>query len=377
MNKLRPVGSRVPLPSTSQPASLPWQPNYHTVYTQSGTAALAMAVMIACCRKRGVKQPEVLLPAYGCPDLLAAVYAAGATPVLVDFEAGLPFMSLSGIDAVLTRRTVAVIAPGLSGVPERLETLAERCDQAGVTLIEDSAQCFPPQCVQKPTAALVILSFGRGKPINLMGGGALLVRQDLQPDAATVIETFSGDTLRITAKWRLKRRLFNALLCPPAYFWLERVPGLRVGQTWYKPLAEISTLNMPEDLISAGLNAFGQRPLVHRDYAERLAFLKAGGWRCLLEDSPGASDLPVLRWPLLAPDKRQRDHALLDLNRAGIGASALYERPLPDIEGIPAGVSGLYPNAVDFANRFVTLPSHEGVKAHHLETIEKVMRRLA
>jgi dTDP-4-amino-4,6-dideoxygalactose transaminase len=357
--------------------SLPWQPRYQTVYTNSGTAALAIAVMVAQSKKPGETQPEVILPAYGCPDLLAAVYAAGAAPVLVDLLPGLPFMDPAQVRKALSERTVAVIAPGLSGLPERLDSLSELCRPAGILLIEDSAQCFPPQCVGNPLADLVVLSFGRGKPVNLMGGGAILIHEDLQPETDWVIEQFKRDPLQITVKWLLKRWFFNALLSPVAYFWLERIPVLRVGQTWFKALTDIRTLDMPEALLNAGLKAFGQRPLVHNDYVERLAFLKAGGWRCLFEESPDVGESPILRWPLLAPDKRSRDYALVELNAAGIGASALYERPLPEIEGVPSGLLGVYPNATFFADRFMTLPAHEGLGSQHVDTIEQVMKRLA
>lgn len=377
MTKLRPVGSRVPAPGPSEPPHLPWQTHYQTVYTGSGTAALAMAVMVAHSMKPGVAQPQVILPAYGCPDLLAAVYAAGATPVLVDLLPDLPFMDPMHIREAISDRTVAVIAPGLSGVPERLESLSDLCREAGLFLIEDSAQCFPPQCARTPLPDLAVLSFGRGKPINLMGSGALLIRQDWQQQAQRVLEQRERRTLELNLPWRLKRWVFNALLSPAVFYWLERVPALRVGKTWYKPLQRIEIWDLPESLVSSGLRAFGHRPTVHTLYASQLAFLKDRGWRFLLDEARDSAESPVLRWPLLAPDRHRRDEALFALNRVGIGASALYAKSLPEIEGVPADMAGVFPEARAFADRFLTLPTHEAVTKQHLDTIEQVVSRLA
>ena len=150
-------------------------------FTRSGTEALSLAVRFAIADHSCVDSPEVLMPAYGCPDLVAAVIAQGATPVLVDLaDHQTPFMSIHGVEAAITCNTVAIIAVGFLGLPERLEALADVARANTLLLIEDSAQCFPPKSIEAGCylADLIVLSFGRGKPINLMGGGALLIRKD-------------------------------------------------------------------------------------------------------------------------------------------------------------------------------------------------------
>ena len=179
LSKLRPVGSRVPLPvSVYSISGTPWAERYDSVFVNSGTAALSLAVKLSLRKKRIQQSPEVVLPAYGCPDLIAAVVAQGARPVLVDLAQGRPWMNLEAVENAITDNTVAIIAAGFVGIPERLFALRAIADKNNVALIEDSAQVFPPYSCSNGLADYLVLSFGRGKPINLMGGGALLIRKD-------------------------------------------------------------------------------------------------------------------------------------------------------------------------------------------------------
>ena len=117
---------------------LPYQPRYYA----SGTAALAAAI-IAVIQSGKTDQPEVILPAYGCPDLVSATVFAGARPVLVDMEPDRPWMDLAQLSSRISPRTVAIVAANLFGISERLDQLRPIAERAGVVLIEDSAQAFP------------------------------------------------------------------------------------------------------------------------------------------------------------------------------------------------------------------------------------------
>lgn len=64
------------------------------------------------------------------------------------------------------------------------------------------------------------------------------------------------------------------------------------------------------------------------------------------------------------------------LNKSGIGANAFYGQALPHIEGLqgilPRG-SEEYSNAVSFADRLITLPSHEDVTCKDITLIASVL----
>lgn len=381
--KLRPVGSPVPFPRIRERQELPWAAPYHTEFMGSGTEALSLAVAIAIRRHSQVSTPEVIIPAYGCPDLVSAIVAQGARPVLVDLLPDCAYMSDTWIREAITASTVAVVGVGFLGIPERLEELSGICREHNLFLIEDSAQCFPPASAFKPHADLVVLSFGRGKPINLMGGGALLVRTDLAGQAEESVAQHPVSVLKVGMAWLIKRFVFNLLMRRLPYYVLERLPFLGIGETKFHRLVTISRLDLPESVLQAGLRDFQLRPLIHQRYDTELAGLEARGWKCLTSDRSEMSrndlqqPVPLLRYPVLAPSKDMRDRAIAALNSAGIGASAFYERTLPQIDGVEAEVEGRdYPVASDFASRLLTLPTHENVTSADVTLIGRILLSL-
>ena len=149
---------------------------YRVHLYQCGTAALAATVMAAMAR-RPIVAAEVLLPAYGCPDLISAILYAGAKPVLVDLAANTPWLDQTQLIAKINEHTVAIIGVNFLGIEERMAGLSAIAQEAGITLIEDSAQrLLEPSTDSQVRGDFIVQSFGRGKPVSLLGGGAVLWR---------------------------------------------------------------------------------------------------------------------------------------------------------------------------------------------------------
>ena len=103
-HRIPPVGNPI---SWSHPAPPPKlvADNEQCLFVQSGTAALAQALIIAKSAFT-TDTPEVIVPGYACPDIISAAVYAGITPVLVDLEPDRPYMSLSAIENAVTKNTV-------------------------------------------------------------------------------------------------------------------------------------------------------------------------------------------------------------------------------------------------------------------------------
>ncbi len=377
-SKIRPVGSQVPKPEPASSISLPWAKHYVTLFTRSGTEALSLAVRAAIKQKPEVRAPEVIIPAYGCPDLIAAVNAQGARAVLVDFVENLPFMDKEGVLSAITPQTVAVVGVDFLGSPERISLLSGICSERSVVMIEDSAQSFPPFTSKDGLADFAILSFGRGKPINFMGGGALLVRKSHQSVLDQFNVEYSSTTLRLNFVWHLKRLFFRLLMTRYFYPILERIPFLHVGETRFQPLTSISLLEIPPSLLAGGLRAYTERRSLNSLYNEKLDFLLQLGWRQPVVGSSEQSS-QRLRYALLAPSEAWRDRALRELNRQGIGANAFYGNALPDImapEAADIRLMGGYTNAREFSRRLLVLPTHEDVNENDVSRIVDTFKRL-
>jgi len=354
---------------------------YTARYFASGTAALAAAIITAI-RLKGATDPEVILPAYGCPDLVSAALFAGARPVLVDLEPERPWINLDQLAARINESTVAVVAVNLFGIRERLAQLQRLASDASVLLIEDSAQAFPASASAPSWAAdLVVISFGRGKPVSLLGGGGLLFKdaslERLLDSGLSVPDPGRG---RASFRFRIKAALYNLLLSPRLYWMPQALPFLHLGETRFHPLAEIAAM----DQLRVGLLAANIRQYQARGGLTRARISKMTS-ESLLDDADiidlprvcGASgQLDLLRYPLLlAVDKRDRVYACL--KHRGLGPSKMYPSTLPHIPGLERCLAGAgeFPAAEEFSRRILTLPVHGEVRVTDIDKMAKCLLR--
>lgn len=356
---------RLPLPAFS---------GYRDFWLNSGTAALALACLHAHWRRLEVAEPEVILPAYGCPDLVAATVYAGARPVLVDTEEKDPGYNLEALRTALNANTVAVVAVNFLGVAERLKAIRQLLPP-GTALIEDNAQWHPEPEVRLE-GEYVVTSFGRGKPASVLGGGVLLVRKDIPFSREWMKEYFAEPppVFPSMSRHRLKARTYNLLRRPSAYFWVNRSGLFKLGETRYQPLQGISNMSPAcQSLVATNV----QHHLLEDRWREGFYDETLAGLP-FFEIIARQRRRRLLRYPLLCADPDQRDALLHDLNRQGLGASALYRQSLVDIPGLADKVwPAMNPsNAKSFASRFLSLPLHSGVTAMHMEKIASTLRRL-
>lgn len=327
-----------------------------TLYA-SGTAALAQA-LARCAARASVKTPEAILPAYGCPDLVAACAQASVYPRVVDIAASGWAYNIDELLRSLSSRTVAIVSVNLLGIPDATPGLAELCHQRGIALIQDSAQFLPRQPIEWP-GDYVILSFGRGKPLNLLHGGALIepIHAGTEPTPHRAAARFRDRLITSSAA----ALAFNLLTRPHPYRLLSRLPGTRLGEVVYKPLLNPSPLSpTASSRVDAAFDQYQrQRSYDRQIWTHALTEWASFGIRPLQPDGP-CTEAEPLRLTLLAPDRVARDEILNRLNRAHLGASRLYGTDLANVAGIPEDVrhQGPFPNAAALADSLFTLPTH-------------------
>ena len=377
--QLPPAGNPVVWqPEADSPAGLrAYLRPFEAFFYDSGAASLAVAVSIAKQHKE-LDQPEVLLPAYACPELVSAVLFAGARPILVDLEANTPWMDLQQLRQKINQNTIAVIAVHLFGIAERLGSIKQMTTEANCLLIEDSAQAFPLQGdVRYWQGDLVILSFGRGKPISVLGGGAVLASDPL------LINRLNQKQLSLLKRsrlqfwiYRLKVFLYNRLLHPRLYFFPASLPWLKLGETRFKPMQSVHAAYIENVLL---LDNNNDRYL-HNKFSQRQSALKQivgdSGLDLLQNNCEIDPELDrLIRYPVLLADREQRDRLFEQLESAGLGASKMYQRPLNKIEGLVELFEnqGEFPCAEKFAETVLTLPLHSRVGLKDLKRIESIL----
>lgn len=353
---------------------LPAFPGYEARWVSSGTAALAMAMREARSLKIGVEEPEVVLPAYCCPDLVAAAIHAGLRPVLADIGFDDPGYRLDDLESVISARTVAVVAVNFLGIAERLSEIRELLSRHGkIALIEDSAQWYPgPR--RALTGDYVCLSFGRGKPVSVLTGGAMLRSAGLRSTSEVDGVECPLPSGKGRGSWEVW--LYNALLRPALYRLINVIPGTGLGSTTFKELGAIRGFPRGRlGLVPANVDAYLERSRVGETKLSRAICGLSGVVDLRLALASRADRL--LRFPLLLPCAESRDAAMRELVRHGVGATRLYGRPLPTISGVaPLVRSGEMSGARQFAERLLTLPIRAGRSDAAVDAIRRVLSRV-
>jgi dTDP-4-amino-4,6-dideoxygalactose transaminase len=372
---LPPVRRAVPLKRGHSGARLSMERffgNRRIALYSSGTAALAQA-MANCVSRSSVQTPEVIIPAYGCPDLVAACVHASAYPRLVDVAPSHWSYDLGALKSTLSPNTAAIVAINLLGLGDGSAELSRICGERHIPLIQDNAQCLPRESVDWP-GEYIVLSFGRGKPLNLLHGGAL-ISPLADRDALSVSPPHFTRRERLLSS-RAAAIAFNVLTRPAIYRIFSALPGTGLGEVIYKPL--ISSTLLPERAwprVATAFELYRQEPSYRREIwaraLEEWSSLGIVAYAC-----PG-SPLPAepLRLALLAPHRAGRDILVDSLSRAGLGASRFYGTDLTGVAGIPEVVKdqGPFPNASALADRFLTLPTHALVNVDAVRTTHELV----
>lgn len=328
----------------------------------SGGSALRLALRQLLSERPDAN--EVILPAYTCPSVLGAVVAEGLIPLVADTQRDHPWMAVDEVERLLHESTLAVIAPHLCGVRYPLGELA-RILPPHVSLIEDSAQVIGETFHSMVLPRMTILSFGRGKPVNLLGGGALVCRH--RKDAEAIADTLAQAGEAVPKDfpgldWR--GSVYNLVRRPEIFGVISRLPGLGVGRTRYSEPGEPQRMDLER--------ATRLPEVLHKAFAGGASNLRPW-WP---ENEEMATDIQEIRSTAPKSDVPVRgvflsEHAaerVQTLREMGIGATRMYERIIVDCEGVPAAVSpGLLPNARRLASQLFTLPRVPELGARQIE----------
>lgn len=340
---------------------------------QSGTAALAAGLRVALESISQGLLRRVALPAYGCPNLVAAAFAAGGEPVYYDVSPD-TFAPQPGILAtLLAARDCAVVlvdAFGMDCFPTHPPDLSQER-----LLVHDLAQSYAPYpAAWHPRVPLSVVSFGRAKPLALTTGGALLAAG--HGAVRTGVEEIGVGVS--SSRCVVRAMLYSASLHPALFGLLSRVPRLGIGQTHFVPLREVARLpaNWANKVAAAVLIARRDFELHVEQTAAmlRLAmdsrFLVPQGAVRILDR------LPLWRVPLICDTESEAN----ELARAGahLGVSRLYARSLPEIMGEePALSREQFPGACSIASRLVTLPTHGRLRTKEMGELKRLLAAVA
>lgn len=143
----------------------------------NGTDALELAI-----RSLGITLgDEIITVSHTAVATIAAIEAAGATPVLVDIEPNYYTINPQQLDDVLTSKTRAVIAVHLYGLPANLDAIQKFCAQNEISLIEDVSQAHGSSWKGKKAGSfgdIACFSCYPTKNLGALGDAGLITTND-------------------------------------------------------------------------------------------------------------------------------------------------------------------------------------------------------
>ncbi|TMA30983.1 MAG: aminotransferase class V-fold PLP-dependent enzyme [Deltaproteobacteria bacterium] len=318
----------------------------------------AMRVAFRALAERSGRR-EVALPAYVCFSVPAAAVAAGLSVRLVDVdESGR--LDPESLTRLPLENVGAVVVGNLFGLAEPLGDILAIARAAGVAVIDDAAQALGARSPEGPAGSrseIGVLSFGRGKPLSALGGGAVAWKS--VPPAFAERPPVAARPLAAA----LRALAYDAARWPPLLGLLSRIPALGIGETVYDPGFAQGAISGPALCLARALlpelsEDSRQRTAVAAELAEALQ----SETTCRpLVGEPGATAVHP-RLAVVAPSAGQRKSALSALR--SLGASPLYPTTLAKIPKLQPHLVGSTPcpRAETLASRLFTLPTHAAVR---------------
>lgn len=370
-----PAGNNIKLPIMNYSSSIDefFKPFHCSLYG-NGTSALAAAI-VATVKNKSIDQPEIILPAYACPDLISAIFHAKAIPVLCDLEPNSARVDVNGMEQYINEKTAAIIAVNLLGIVENNEKLRQLANKYQIILIEDSAQYFPKKIKQNSWFGdYIILSFGRGKPASILTGGAVLTKNAQY--MASLPKTKASK--QAASLHFVKAQIYNTLVNPYLYSLLDNMPGVNLGETNYKPLKTLAKFNDKlTNLLIHNLNNFqkidSKLTENYQSILKNFSFIKD-----LYQQQSHLTKALPLRYPVLVETNSLRDKVYNALKSKGVGVSKMYKRPLNKIHGLKdlTPYENEYIQAENFSSRLLTLPTHNRINKKDLSLLLNTLNTL-
>lgn len=344
-----------------------------TLY-HKGRAALTEAVRLATGGKGAVAVSGLT-----CYSVIQAVEEAGCTPIYVDITKDDLHFGAAQLEAACKKNKMsAVIVQHMLGMPADIKGIMAVAKKHDIVVIEDLAHAagatYPDGKELGTVSPYVVLSFGRDKALDVVNGGALIVRSGQTPDALPYQHVSFGHQLR-DRLYPLISLLARALY-PVGGKYIMAL-ALKTGLVVRSADGEVNTNEiMPAwqaKLALEQLNALNStvkhRQTIANAYKKHI---KGPIPKDALQDGAAPIRLPLLvsnRDEIIATLGQQGYRAFDVWYDAPVGPARFYSRVAYPEKSCPV--------AVDVAHTIMNLPTHQRVTKHDVKRIAAVINEVA
>lgn len=355
----------------------------HCFLVNSGRTAL-FVLLKALMMVSGKTKDEVIIPAYTCYSVAAAVVRAGLKIRLVDINPMAMDYCAESLARTDCRRVLAAIECNLFGIPGCFSQLKSVTEGMDVALIDDAAQAMGGKAEGGIVGArgdAGLFSLDRGKSLSTYSGGVLLTSDDgIAEGIEQQLCSLGSGGVFSEASLVAKLTAYSLFLRPQLYWLPESLPFLGLGETVYDESFAVNGLSVLQGC--AGQVLFDRLSALN-DQRRKVATALAGSLITTGEyEIPGygVESCPAyVRLPVLARTQEVRDYAIERLRNRGIVASRMYPTTIHNIPGIRdrlAGESSEFPGAERVVRCLLTLPTHPYVSHYDIDAIISCLSHL-
>jgi perosamine synthetase len=335
----------------------------------SGRAALTLAL-------RALRQlsprTSVVIPAFTCFSVPAAVVRAGLDVVGCDIEPGSLDVDYQELASVLEReRPLAVVATHLFGLPCSVQRLKALCDDYGTFVIDDAAQALGTNVDGRPagtTGHIGFYSFGRGKSVTCGSGGAIVASSPelvaaLDRELAGIDQPGSVHAATTLAE----AAVLAIFLRPSLYRIPASVPGLHLGETIYSVDFAVRRMSGAQ----AGLLKHWRVRLAEWNEARRenVSYFR----RAVPALVPSRAET-CIRLPVVCESREARDWLVRVGREQRLGISLMYPTAVNGISELGGTVGRhAFPAAERVAERLLTVPVHPWIGPRDRERLARLL----
>lgn len=334
----------------------------------SGSAALTLTLLAL---KSLSNRSDVIIPAYTCFSVPAAVLKAGLRPRLCDVQPSTFDFDHGLLADTIDSNTLCVIAHHLFGVASDIPGIRKLCEGRGTFVVEDAAQAMGIEYQGSKLGTLGdvgIFSLGRGKSITCGSGGIIVTRSRKIADRIEKLyrQTPTPSTLEVIGD--LARAALLTTFVRPQLYWIPAsLPFLRLGET-------VFPTDIPIKKMSAAKAGLLRRWRARLQQANRVRLHAAADLCRRMAVTPPSGDAHVyLRLPFLTTAAAEKRRLFSASMKRGLGVSVAYPQALSELPQLRPLMNGHeYPNACRLASELVTLPIHQWVTDRDKQAIAEL-----
>ena len=322
----------------------------YCIFGNSGRAVLYL-LLEALKRKDEESRDEVLIPGYTCYSVAASVAKAGLKIRVYDIDPQTLSPDPDSLRRSASSRTLAIVHQHLFGIPTSIDGLKVIAQHTGAYLIEDAAQGLGGTLNGQPLGTMGdfgFYSFGRGKPLPVGCGGALVGKDQ---SALSELESKVGNR----GYAQLITTSATQVISWPGLYWIPEMLPLGLGETIFDPHFDVAGMPLLAQKLAEKSMAILDDLNTHRRHLANI-YEEAFDDEYIISVPKGSTPV-YTRFPLMAGP----GSIPTELKRFGI--RRMYPKAIVDEQTIKHYLGNQVSTigAAQIAQNLITLPTHTGI----------------